>query len=32
MFNSELNEENVNLIKSSLTAHYLFKDMNEKIM
>ncbi len=32
MFNSELDFENINLIKTSLTGHYLFKDMNEKIM
>jgi hypothetical protein len=32
MSNSELDEQNINLIKSSLTSHYLFKDMNEIIM
>ena len=32
MFNSELDDESINLIKTSLTGHYLFKDMNEKIM
>ncbi len=32
MFNSELDDENINLIRTSLTGHYLFKDMNEKIM
>jgi hypothetical protein len=32
MSNNELDDENINLIKSSLTSNYLFKDMNEKIM
>jgi hypothetical protein len=32
MFNSELDDESINLIKNSLSSHYLFKEMNEKIM